>query len=170
MEEAFLEVEFVVEPETALPWIVAPSPVQRWDIEPGAGLSNDEARARLAKMFGRPLKDCRVVSQVGRAYLVAHEPMGKVDPDIILCAWPSARPINHAIYELQMARMLDWGSWAEFWEGMNRYVKGLKKLLKRAAITGEERAFVLEWAYGVRDRGRAISGDPWGREYFKNWR
>ena len=175
MVETFLDVEFVlVEPETETMALarrpVLPSPVQRWDIEPSDGLTTDGARAMLAGLLGRPLKTCRIISNVGRAYLVIYEPLGKVDPDLVLCAWPSARPVNRAIYELQEARMVDWGSWREFWSGLNRYVEALEAMLRQATITGTERAFVLEWAYGVRDRGRAISGDPWGREYFKNWR
>ena len=170
--QVILDVEFVVvesETETQKPWVVAPAPV-RYNWGKSDGLTNAGARAMLASLLGRPVQDCRIVDQVGRAYLVNYEPLGKIDPDIVLCAWPSARPVNCAIYGLQEARMVDWGDWASFWEGLNRYAEALKKLLKHASITGEERAFVLEWAYGVRDQGRAISGDPWGREYFKNWR
>lgn len=171
--QTFLDVEFVVidyEAGAALARRARPAATSPalYDWGDDAGLTLDEARALLAGLLRCPLKDCRIVAQAGRAYLLEYEPLGKIDPDIVLCAWPSARPINRLICELQEARALNWGNWGEFWQGMNRYVEDLESLLKGATITALERSFVLRWAYRIRDTGAALV-DARRRDYANYW-
>jgi len=138
------------------------SPAIWGDIAP-TGPTVDDARMLLTSLLYVPCSDVRIVAEVGRCILVEYEPMGKADPDIVLATWPSARPINRIIVELQNARAVNWGNWVEFWAGINRYIDDLAEVLKASTATGEERSFILSWAYNVRDTGRATVDQ--GRRY-----
>lgn len=155
----YVEVEFVVvEPDDEFVLDVRANAMVRSPLIIGTdnGLTVEEAWTKLASLMQAPLNSVSIIEKVGRCYLLEYQPLQKPDPDIVFCDWPGARPINSTILDMQEARAVRWRNWNEFWDGMDYYVKALKKLLKHSSATGEERAFVLHWAQRVRDTGAAI--------------
>ncbi len=130
-------------------------PARSWGDDDG--LTVDHARVLLAGLLHCPFSDVRILDEVGRCVLVEYTPLGRVDPDIVLTTWPSGRPINRAIVNLQQARMIRWPDWGEFWRSMNDYIADLTAVLTASTATGAERAFILAWAYRVRDTGAALA-------------
>lgn len=156
--EPVFDIEFVVVPEPG-------APIERRSLPPARArgewgdanaLTADRARALLAGLLRQPVTKVHIIDQVGRCYLIEYEPVGKVDPDIVLCDWPSARPINRAMVRFQETRARAWRDLGEFWRVINCQIESLATLLKGAAIEGRERAFVLRWAYAVRDTGAVL--------------
>jgi hypothetical protein len=145
------------EPEVRplLPWVVAPSP---YDFGESDGMAIDRARTLLAGLLRSPITHISILDHVGRVYLLEYESLGKPDPDIIICDFPSAKPINRLLLELQNARGLHWLDWNEFWHGINWYIEELQCLTAgHTGMVSAERAFVLAWAYRIRDTGAVIA-------------
>jgi len=163
MTETFIDVEFVVvdTETTAAPLVHGPHrPRRRWDIATDDRLKVDHARKILAELLRVPIAELTIMDAVGRAYLINYEPLGHPDPDIVLCDWPSAKPVNRAICELQRARAVKWRDLGEFWQCLGTYIENLTAVMIGSKITGPERQFVLNWAYTVRDKGRRIVTKP----------
>jgi len=169
VNRAMVDVEFVVVEEDVQPTTLAtrPAPPVRWHIDDDGGLTNERARRLLAELLRVPFAVVRVVGQVGRVALLEYEPLGTPDPDIVICDFPSAKPINRVLCDLQRARGVAWRDWQEFWGGIDWYAEELKRLTAGAAMTAEERAYLLAWVYHVRDSGKTIerANPEWSRYY-----
>ena len=134
-----------------LPMLYGFAPLQ---FEPTTDIDEEVLLILTAQTLQRPVEWIMPEKRIGRFIQVYYQPIGQIDPDMLICLIPNSQEFMSIMRKFQQERLKPVNNWQKWYTKMMTLAREFIDVLKPLNPTKEEARFVLQWTALIASSGR----------------